>query len=626
MKKIKSFFKNDSTKNVAYIILTVSLILVLWLLAGVFKMDSFFREIESKSYDLRLKWSTTRPQVNKDIAIIAIDDNSIEFLEDEYGRWPWSRNAYTDLINYLEKGHVKFIAFDLMFIGKDKGLEHFDKQLVNSIVSNDNVYVSINFDGRSSISKTPPVLPDKLKANFINKSNINFSALEFNNCRMIMKEIIDGTKNIANINFWRDNDGISRRAPIVSKYKNDFYPYLAVKLAHDYFKTKDKNPNDDYFIDENGYFKVGDNTKVPLDKNGFMILDWYGKSGSFERIPFYKIIKSMKALEKGKIPEYAPEYFKDKVLFVGVTVTSSHDIKSIPLEAVYPGVEIQATSFNNLIEGNAIRKLPKPSNVIIAVSLMAIVGLVVLNLNSSILATLFTIVIALLYGYIVTLALNQFNIWIDMVYPLLGVTLTFTIMYIIKYVNKSRDLEYTYKLATTDGLTGLYNHRYFQEQMRNNIENSKRYNACFSLLLIDIDFFKKFNDTYGHQAGDAVLKQVAQLLKKSVRSSDLVARYGGEEMAILLTNTDLDEAYITANKICKTIANKQFKLSEDITVNVTISLGVATCPHHYDEPTEIIEFADQGLYVAKESGRNQVGKIKGYKPTKEVLEKVNQAI
>lgn len=120
MKKIKSFFKNDSTKNVAYIILTVSLILVLWLLAGVFKMDSFFREIESKSYDLRLKWSTTRPQVNKDIAIIAIDDNSIEFLEDEYGRWPWSRNAYTDLINYLEKGHVKFIALILCLLAKIK--------------------------------------------------------------------------------------------------------------------------------------------------------------------------------------------------------------------------------------------------------------------------------------------------------------------------------------------------------------------------------------------------------------------------------------------------------------------------------------------------------------------------
>ncbi|MDD3150165.1 MAG: GGDEF domain-containing protein, partial [Candidatus Gastranaerophilales bacterium] len=187
--------------------------------------------------------------------------------------------------------------------------------------------------------------------------------------------------------------------------------------------------------------------------------------------------------------------------------------------------------------------------------------------------------------------------------------ITFTVIYIIKYINKSKDFEYTYKLATTDGLTNLYNHRYFQEHMTNSIETCKRYDSHFSLLLIDIDFFKKFNDTYGHQAGDAVLKQVAGLLKKTVRNSDLVARYGGEEMAIVLSNTDLEEALTTADKVCRAVADKPFKLSEQVTVNVTISLGVATYPQHGYAPQLLIEFADQGLYRAKENGRNQVGSI-----------------
>jgi len=129
------------------------------------------------------------------------------------------------------------------------------------------------------------------------------------------------------------------------------------------------------------------------------------------------------------------------------------------------------------------------------------------------------------------------------------------------------------------------------------------------LILIDIDFFKKFNDTYGHQAGDAVLKQVAQTLKKNVRSTDVVCRYGGEEMSIILSNTDNDEAIITAQKICQAVAKRPFKLSADQESHVTISMGVATYPKDGTTPAELIERSDKGMYAAKENGRNQVGLV-----------------
>lgn len=143
-----------------------------------------------------------------------------------------------------------------------------------------------------------------------------------------------------------------------------------------------------------------------------------------------------------------------------------------------------------------------------------------------------------------------------------------------------------------------------------NIADCKRYGRKFSLIMIDIDFFKKFNDTYGHQAGDAVLRGVAHTLKKNVRSSDVVCRYGGEEMAIILKDTDYNQAYIAADKICKTIAEKPFKIAANTEKQVTISLGVSTYPENGETTQEMIEFADKGLYAAKENGRNQVGKVK----------------
>jgi len=184
--------------------------------------------------------------------------------------------------------------------------------------------------------------------------------------------------------------------------------------------------------------------------------------------------------------------------------------------------------------------------------------------------------------------------------------IVFVSAFVVKYIIKSRDFEQQYLLATTDGLTELYNHRYFQEQMRMQVEQSKRYEAPFSLIIIDIDYFKKFNDTYGHQAGDAVLRQVAQLIKANVRATDIACRYGGEEMSIILPNTSKEMAMITAKKICKLVSAKRFKLNNNQESHVTISSGVSTFPDDGATPSEIIDAADKKLYKSKNNGRNQV--------------------
>ena len=202
--------------------------------------------------------------------------------------------------------------------------------------------------------------------------------------------------------------------------------------------------------------------------------------------------------------------------------------------------------------------------------------------------------------------MHQFNLWIGLALPISAMILTFILVYCEKYLLKSKDYEQTYKLAVTDGLTQLYNHRYFQEQMIANVNNFKRYSTPFSLILIDIDFFKKFNDTYGHQSGDCVLKQVANIIKKNSRTSDVACRYGGEEMSVILMNTSKEEAIITANKICSAVRENDFILANGEKGKVTISVGVATIGSDGAKAQELIEYSDKCLYKAKEMGRNQV--------------------
>ena len=296
-----------------------------------------------------------------------------------------------------------------------------------------------------------------------------------------------------------------------------------------------------------------------------------------------------------------------KTVYIGTTATSLHDTKSVPVSKLYPGVEIHATFLNNFIENSFVKKSPIALDCLIVGLLTLITMFIVFASASTIFSTLSTLMLFLGYTFVTYYVMYFNNIWLPLILPLFVSALVFALAYIVKYIIKSRDFEHQYKLATVDGLTELYNHRYFQETLKMQLETAKRYGNNVSLIIVDIDFFKKFNDTFGHQAGDAVLRQVAQVLKKNVRTSDVVCRYGGEEMSIILPNTSYKEARINAERICKAVAEKPFKLNATDESNVTISLGVATFPEHGDEPKALIETADRGLYRAKENGRNQVG-------------------
>jgi diguanylate cyclase (GGDEF)-like protein len=159
-------------------------------------------------------------------------------------------------------------------------------------------------------------------------------------------------------------------------------------------------------------------------------------------------------------------------------------------------------------------------------------------------------------------------------------------------------------MAVTDSLTGLYVRRYFMVKLQEELHRAQRYNNILSVVMADLDRFKKINDTYGHAAGDRVLKAIGKFLQQNVRDVDVVARYGGEEFVIMIPEAANDAAHILSERVRKNLSEMKF----DNLPSVTISLGIATFPHDGTDPEDLIRKADAALYAAKRAGRNRVVK------------------
>jgi len=174
-------------------------------------------------------------------------------------------------------------------------------------------------------------------------------------------------------------------------------------------------------------------------------------------------------------------------------------------------------------------------------------------------------------------------------------------------IEKMQLFEKVKKLAITDGLTGLYNHRYFIKQLRKEVKRAKRYTHQLSVLIIDIDHFKHYNDTNGHLQGNEAIKQVTRLMENATRTMDILSRYGGEEFAVILPETSKQRALKTAIRVCQSVETAKVIGEEKQPLKkLTISIGVATYPEDATRGSALIECADQALYHAKHEGRNRV--------------------
>lgn len=162
------------------------------------------------------------------------------------------------------------------------------------------------------------------------------------------------------------------------------------------------------------------------------------------------------------------------------------------------------------------------------------------------------------------------------------------------------------EMAIRDGLTGLFNHRHAQDRLTEEYERSKRFKRRFSILFMDVDHFKFFNDNNGHQAGDEVLKTIAQLMTDAIRESDIVARWGGEEFIIIAAETDARQACELAERIRLAVATHAFAHSKRQPLGlVSLSIGVATISNSTRDAQSLVKLADDAVYHAKDHGRNR---------------------
>jgi len=173
-------------------------------------------------------------------------------------------------------------------------------------------------------------------------------------------------------------------------------------------------------------------------------------------------------------------------------------------------------------------------------------------------------------------------------------------------IENSRLYEETEHRSKTDPITGLWNHGYFQKQLSIEMSSTKKENHPISLIILDIDNFKRLNDTFGHQNGDHILKEIAIIIKDSSRDIDFVCRYGGEEFSIVLTQTNQDQGHFIAERLRQRIENHKFPLlRENQFIDLTVSIGLATFPDKVAGKEELIAKADKAMYKAKFNGKNQ---------------------
>jgi two-component system cell cycle response regulator len=177
-----------------------------------------------------------------------------------------------------------------------------------------------------------------------------------------------------------------------------------------------------------------------------------------------------------------------------------------------------------------------------------------------------------------------------------------------RYADRLRDnVQQSIEMAITDGLTGLYNRRYMESHLGSLLEQAAARGKPLTIMVLDIDFFKSINDTYGHDAGDDVLREFAVRIRKSIRGIDLACRLGGEEFVIVMPETDMAVATIVAERLRRRIASEAFGIAQGAkAIDVTISIGIATLDTADDTASTILKRADQALYRAKRDGRNRV--------------------
>ncbi len=556
-------------KTNRHLIINISLAILSASLCLYFSRTPFFWSLESLSLDLlfRVRSAQTAPRQDKNIVIIEVTDADLV----RSGVWPWPRARYREMCELLSDLGAKQIFFDYLFPIPDELGQ--DDDFARVIKSSGNVYFPYIFTSKDLTSSqiTAPV-----------------------------PALANAARGLGASIIFPDMDGKWRRLPLLFDQNGNQYEHIALRMARDDLGMNIKTLTPHHLVLTNGT----DDVRIPLLEGHKMLLNWHGTwSETFHHYDFLELVQAYHDQKNQKIPAIDLAGIKGKICLVGVTATGLYDNKITPLEASFPGVGVIATALGNINNRDFLYVLPFWTWALIVYALILLLPFSIFsgsaNREGPFLLLLASVIIL---SYIAFLNGIVFNPSVPLIALLTG-------YFFISLMNSTRmtvEKKLLLAMATTDGMTGLYNFRYLKEALGEECHRVHTGQATpFCVLICDIDHFKKLNDNFGHQTGDLVLKNAAAILKNSVRGGDLVARYGGDELLVLLRNIPLESACVVAEKIRANIADMELSCHGQ-RLEVTVSLGVAQFKPGADDPARLIENADKCLYFAKENGRNRV--------------------
>jgi diguanylate cyclase (GGDEF)-like protein len=529
------------------------------------------------------------------VMILTISDEDITTL----GTWPISDNVLATTLRKLKRHKPRVIALDIY---RDLPVEPGHQQLNQLFKTTPNL---IGAEKRFGHRKVPP------------------------------PKILAKLNQIGAIDTIEDADGRIRRGLLSGQdSSNKVFLSLGAKAALAYLEKENiaPQPNKDNTYDLGRArifpFQGNDGGYVRADSGGYQILlNFRGPQERFQTLPLSDVLSD----------RMSDELIRDRIVFIGYTAESANDFVRTPYDGHSvtqflrtPGVFIHANLASQLLssalEGRSfLQTIPDPLEwvwLLIWVSVSLVVSRKILQapwLNKHLsYAIWFVGILTTELGLLLTsYLLFILSWWIPIVAPMLGILVS-SVMTLIWYGQKLQ------RLAYFDGLTQIANRRYFDQRLAQYAQNP----GTLSLILCDVDCFKIYNDTYGHQAGDVCLQQVASALRRAVRRNDIVARYGGEEFAVILPNTDLAAAAMVAERILNQVRSLKLEHKNSTAKkHVTLSCGV-TCVlvnrQRLQSVTwsfsELIAEADGALYQSKKEGRDRYTLIQKDNPEQWVNE------
>lgn len=561
MLKLKRKYKTELAKLIFAVLAAT--------IAYFFVLSKFyaFAELKLKTQDMIVgisRLAKPAPKNSKDIVVITVDDESFRVLNK---KWPWRRAMFAYLIDRLKPYQPKVVALDYSFVGESE--QKIDDDLfVQAISYAGNVIVA------SYISPEGEYL-------------------------LPWKGIANSVLAYGFINKPRDRDFFIRsaRAAIFSKEGEVVDYSLGLKTLAKFLNSDSKQ------ITYDGKNINIKNLAIPIDKDGTLPVNFRLRGNEFNCLSFWQAIKI-------NLPK---ETFKDKIVLVGATNEVVHDIYSTPL-GLMPGVIINANELLMFLNRDFINTLPGWLELLI-LCIFVFLAMMLTYKAKTPPRVFFAVVGLILVFWEIGILLFMKNIQIDYFGPAFMMFACYLGVSGFKYFKLALENMSLRTLAITDELTGLFTYRYFELFLNNELERSRRYGLPLSLVIMDIDHFKKINDTFGHETGNVVLRTIAEHLRKESRKADVLFRYGGEEFCVILTHTLKGGAFNYAEKMRKAIEGLKFPSEKNL--QATSSFGVASFPEvNAQTITELINAADTALYKAKSSGRNCVISFDQSFPTK----------